>query len=271
MLKLSIVKKVISLSTIPNFLTEINNRIQAISNQIENANKEKNTLLYIENLFFEYGIEKNSLSMEDLLKIPSDSFKEIMEVLGVPDVDMQESLFSKHVEVVKLHDNIVKEHGEIKVAEQYKEAEKWLKHKTAVINSWIRNASNDKITSLNESYEEFRKITDYFRGNELVKPILETEEFNRILALCGFSILEIALIKKEVGIITLELMIPTEVKKAPKDELEKYKTILENKKEIHKEFIPSILTFITEQNLTLELKNLEEQIVYVALQKKDIY
>ncbi len=256
-------------------LNEISKRIEVTSTLITEFEKGKNATLAVENILFKYGITKDDLDIDSLIKIENEDFNQILEEMQAGNILELTQQFLENKEIIKLYYSLQEKHGQVPDATQYYEAKEILNKIVLLIKNHLKKYENEQkehILSLEEVLATYKQTFNKFKGGQLAEPILDLEmmTFHDLLNKCGFDLTNKAAIKKAVGQANYNL---TEKPNLARSEdarlLDKYRVILEKKKERYSSYITAVKSkYLANRNLTI--KNYSELMNRISSENPDM-
>lgn len=255
---------------IQTLLDELTKRITTTSSLITELKNSKNTVLNIENILFKYEINVYPLKIEDLIKISDQDFNTIIEEIGENNLAVLIENFSKNKEIIKLYNKISDTHGNVAEAPQYSEAMADLENSVMLISNYLlkyKKEQKEHIESLDKVIESYEMYLFKFEGGILIEPIFDMISFHDMLNKCGLDVTTKALIKKEVGKLNYNLVINKGVSKNEDEKvLDKYRVILERKKQEYGKELEEVQQIFISKNLFITVDNTLSRIEEIANQ-----
>ena len=256
-------------------LDELTKRITTTTSLITELERNKNAVLAIENILFKYNITEDKLKIDDVVKINDQDYSNILEEMGEEDILKLTETFSKNKEIIKLYREITSTHGNVAEAPQYNQAieetEKIALHISNYLSQY-KNEQKDHISSLEEVLESYNGYLDKFKGGQLNKPIFDMNDFNDMLNKCGFDLSTKSVIKKEVGKLNYSLVINKGISKDEDEKvLDKYRVIVERKKQEYGKSLEEVKEIFLSRNLTINIDNILMRVDEIAKQTEKPY
>ena len=261
------------MGAVQTFLAELDARIQAVSARENRLGNARNTLLELENIFYENAVMKDSMTIYDLIKLPELDLERIVEIIGLPNIESCKGTLRALIQIINLYEGLVPKYGDIPEASQYLVAKEELEQLLALIKIYLEN--NQEL-HLKESSPEAHNMTIYkkyqamFRAGELVTPIFNMNEFNQLLNTMRLTTRVKAELKKAIGQANIKLVVKPKAPKAP-ELLEKYYLVLAKKEAVYADALKVIPELLDKLNLHLRIESAEEQIVKLTETRIEAY
>ena len=244
---------------IQTLLDEISKRISITSSLITELKKKQNMVLLIENTLFKYNLKPNDLNIDNIILLSEDDLKVILNEIGHANIDKEIKSFKKNKDIIKLYQKVTSDSKSKNKPSQYKKAKEELNNLIKSIKDFIKTDENEKIEHieiLENNLSSYKTTQDKFKSGELKEPIFDVLEFNASLNKYGLDTATKVAIKKEIGKQNYNLVM--EPKKSRSDDekaLDKYRIILERKKEEYKEDLEEVKELFLSKNFNINIDN----------------
>lgn len=243
---------------------ELVKRITVTELLITELKNSENAILAIENILFKYNLKASEIKLIDFVNISDEDFSIIIAEIGEQKIAELTENFSRNKEIVKLYKSIIGTHGNVAEAPQYEDALNELNILLLEINNYLSNheqQKNQQVNSLEESVFQIKNTYEIFAGGELKKPIFDMLTFLDLLNNLGFDQETKSEIKKIVGQLNYKLVMEKGLSKSEDEKLlDKYRVILQRKKQEHGKTYNDVQEFISKSKTSINLDNIEKTI-----------
>ena len=256
-------------------LDELSKRTIMTTSLITEFEKNKNSVLAIENVLFKYDISADEIKMEDLIRINDQDFTIVLEEMGEEEIALLTESFSQNKEIIQLYQGIISTHGNITQAPQYNEAVKQINKLTTLITDFLyqyKIEQKNHISSLEKIIESYQEFSNKFTDDELNEPIFDMETFHDMLNKCGLDVGTKSAIKKEIGKLNYDLIINRGLSKNENEKvLDKYRIIIERKKQKYGKPLKEAQDIFLAKKPSITIDNTQMKIDEMANQTKIPY
>lgn len=215
------------------FLEELQKRIDSTALQTIDFENKKNTLLEIDNIILKYGLNKRNISADDLLKIDSVSIDDlylIIDFIYGNNTDEIKDIAIRNINNIRNNGN----HGSYVYLEQI------AGRITQDLSSCLKR-DKEYIDSQREMIELPKRVLELFDNGSLKRPIYDYSDIDKLSL--GLSSKERGELKEELYIESFNL-VAHQMGKDDKLFIDKYASVIKNKKEKYKD-IYDVLTDVS--------------------------
>ncbi len=215
------------------FLEELQKRIDSTALQTIDFENKKNTLLEIDNIILKYGLNKRNISADDLLKIASVSIDDlylIIDFIYGNNTDEIKDIAIRNINNIRNNGN----HGSYVYLEQI------AGRITQDLSSCLKR-DKEYIDSQREMIELPKRVLELFDNGSLKRPIYDYSDIDKLSL--GLSSKERGELKEELYIESFNL-VAHQMGKDDKLFIDKYASVIKNKKEKYKD-IYDVLTDVS--------------------------
>ena len=213
------------------FLNAIQNKIKANECNITDYENKKNQILEIKNALYKYDISDNTITKENLLDFSKEDVSLIFDFLDSEKSEMLIKTYSIYKPLIQTYEKIKAKFSGNFEAPQYNDAIKWMEEMASKItNSVYSSLDSDYITKLKEDNDYLNNFYHLFKGNELVSPVDDFKEVNKLLDKLNLNDEEKYELKKLLGIGNIKLR-SNNYSYVNENIFGKYKAILKGKRE----------------------------------------
>lgn len=206
------------------FLEELQKRIDSTALQTIDFENKKNTLLEIDNIILKYGLNRRNISADDLLKVASakiDDLYLIIDFIYGDNTDEIKDIATRNIHNIKDNGN----HGSYVYLEQI------AGRITQDLSSCLKR-DKEYIDSQKEMIELPKRVLELFDNGSLKRPIYDYSDIDKLSL--GLSSKERGELKEELYIESFNL-VAHQMSKEDKLFIDKYTSVIKNKKEKYKE------------------------------------
>lgn len=206
------------------FLEELQKRIDSTALQTIDFENKKNTLLEIDNIILKYGLNRRNISADDLLKVASaniDDLYLIIDFIYGDNTDEIKDIATRNIHNIKDNGN----HGSYVYLEQI------AGRITQDLSSCLKR-DKEYIDSQKEMIELPKRVLELFDNGSLKRPIYDYSDIDKLSL--GLSSKERGELKEELYIESFNL-VAHQMSKEDKLFIDKYASVIKNKKEKYKE------------------------------------
>lgn len=224
------------------FLEELQKRIDSTALQTLDFENKKNTLLEIDNIILKYGLNKRNISADDLLKISEKSVDDLYLM-----IDFIYGENTDEIKDIAIHNiNNIKNN---KNEGAYVYLGQIANRITQDLSSCLKR-DKEYIDSQREMIELPKRVLDLFNNGNLKSPIFDYSDIDKLSL--GLSSKERGELKEELYIQSFNL-VAHQMSNEDKLFIEKYVSIIKNKKEKYKE-IYDLLEDVSVDSSEVDLK-----------------
>ncbi len=206
------------------FLEELQKRIDSTALQTIDFENKKNTLLEIDNIILKYGLNRRNISADDLLKVASakiDDLYLIIDFIYGNNTDEIKDIATRNINNIRNNGN----HGSYVYLEQI------AGRITQDLSSCLKR-DKEYIDSQREMIELPKRVLELFDNGSLKRPIYDYSDIDKLSL--GLSSKERGELKEELYIESFNL-VAHQMSKEDKLFIDKYTSVIKNKKEKYKE------------------------------------
>ena len=206
------------------FLEELQKRIDSTALQTIDFENKKNTLLEIDNIILKYGLNRRNISADDLLKVAStkiDDLYLIIDFIYGDNTDEIKDIATCNINNIRNNGN----HGSYVYLEQI------AGRITQDLSSCLKR-DKEYIDSQREMIELPKRVLELFDNGSLKRPIYDYSDIDKLSL--GLSSKERGELKEELYIESFNL-VAHQMSKEDKLFIDKYTSVIKNKKEKYKE------------------------------------
>lgn len=236
------------------FLEELQKRIDSTALQTIDFENKKNTLLEIDNIILKYGLNKRNISADDLLKIASVSIDDlylIIDFIYGNNTDEIKDIAIRNINNIRNNGN----HGSYVYLEQI------AGRITQDLSSCLKR-DKEYIDSQREMIELPKRVLELFDNDSLKRPIYDYSDIDKLSL--GLSSKERGELKEELYIESFNL-VAHQMSKDDKLFIDKYESVIKNKKEKYKD-IYDVLT-----DVSVEVSLINQKAKEISRSKKFDY
>lgn len=236
------------------FLEELQKRIDSTALQTIDFENKKNTLLEIDNIILKYGLNKRNISADDLLKIASVSIDDlylIIDFIYGNNTDEIKDIAIRNINNIRNNGN----HGSYVYLEQI------AGRITQDLSSCLKR-DKEYIDSQREMIELPKRVLELFDNGSLKRPIYDYSDIDKLSL--GLSSKERGELKEELYIESFNL-VAHQMSKDDKLFIDKYESVIKNKKEKYKD-IYDVLT-----DVSVEVSLINQKAKEISKDKKFDY
>ena len=219
------------MAVIDTFLNKLQRLINVADSVKTNKAINRNASLEIENVLYANGIT-GEVSYDDLLTLKKNDVRTIFKAMYSEKFESEYNRFMSKRAIIDEFRNISLSHVGAFEPKEYSGAMDYISDFANKLNEFL---SSNKANDVSIGNDLYKKYLNMFRGNKLVVPVTDFDEFDSLLDSMKFSDKESGDIKMFVGLGNIELLLPDD-----KDELtvlNKYEIILKNKYSKYKDTI----------------------------------
>lgn len=219
------------MAVIDTFLNKLQRLINVADSIKTNKAINRNASLEIENVLYANGIT-GEVSYDDLLTLKKNDVRTIFKAMYSEKFESEYNRFMSKRAIIDEFRNISISHVGAFEPKEYSGAMDYISDFANKLNEFL---SSNKANDVSIGNDLYKKYLNMFRGNKLVVPVTDFDEFDSLLDSMKFSDKESGDIKMFVGLGNIELLLPDD-----KDELtvlNKYEIILKNKYSKYKDTI----------------------------------
>ena len=173
---------------IKSFLTELSKKIETVSEQLKDFESKMDKINQVKNMLTLKTLKDiNDITGEDLILLSKEEFLNVLESFKFDDIDEKMKIFFNASVQIKVKHRLISD-GEIEANNNVDSYTKWLDEQVKYIKEYINdfNENNKEYyNSLKISDRLYKKYTEYFKNDKLVKPIYNIEEFNEVIKKSG--------------------------------------------------------------------------------------
>ena len=219
------------MAVIDTFLNKLQRLINVADSVKTNKAINRNASLEIENVLYANEIT-GEVSYDDLLTLKKSDVRTIFKAMYSEKFESEYNRFMSKRAIIDEFRNISLSHVGAFEPKEYSGAMDYISDFANKLNEFL---SSNKANDVSIGNDLYKKYLNMFRGNKLVVPVTDFDEFDSLLDSMKFSAKESGDIKMFVGLGNIELLLPDD-----KDELtvlNKYEIILKNKYSKYKDTI----------------------------------
>lgn len=219
------------MAVIDTFLNKLQRLINVADSVKTNKAINRNACLEIENVLYANGIT-GEVSYDNLLTLKKSDVRTIFKAMYSEKFESEYNRFMSKRAIIDEFRNISLSHVGAFEPKEYSGAMDYISDFANKLNEFL---SSNKANDVSIGNDLYKKYLNMFRGNKLVVPVTDFDEFDSLLDSMKFSDKESGDIKMFVGLGNIELLLPDD-----KDELtvlNKYEIILKNKYSKYKDTI----------------------------------
>lgn len=222
------------------FLEELQKRIDSTALQTLDFENKKNMLLEIDNIILKYNLNKRNITGEDLIRIANDSLDDLYTMIdfiyGEETKEVKEATL-KNINTIKLFN----EESDIAASNSVLYMSQIALRITQDLASCLKR-DREYIDSQKEIIELPKRVLAMFDGETLKTPIFDYGDIDKLSL--GLSSGERGKLKEELYIQSFDL-VAHQMSKEDKQFLDKYGSIIKNKKAKYKDIYDKVSTEIT--------------------------
>lgn len=219
------------MAVIDTFLNKLQRLINVADSVKTNKAINRNASLEIENVLYANGIT-GEVSYDDLLTLKKSDVRTIFKAMYSEKFESEYNRFMSKRAIIDEFRNISLSHVGAFEPKEYSGAMDYITDFANKLNEFLSSNKADDNFIGNDLY---KKYFNMFRGNKLVVPVTDFDEFDSLLDSMKFSDKESGDIKMFVGLGNIELLLPDD--KNELTVLNKYEIILKNKYSKYKDTI----------------------------------
>lgn len=219
------------MAVIDTFLNKLQRLINVADSVKTNKAINRNASLEIENVLYANGIT-GEVSYDDLLTLKKSDVRTIFKAMYSEKFESEYNRFMSKRAIIDEFRNISLSHVGAFEPKEYSGAMDYITDFANKLNEFLSSNKADDNFIGNDLY---KKYLNMFRGNKLVVPVTDFDEFDSLLDSMKFSDKESGDIKMFVGLGNIELLLPDD--KNELAVLNKYEIILKNKYSKYKDTI----------------------------------
>lgn len=219
------------MAVIDTFLNKLQRLINVADSVKTNKAINRNASLEIENVLYANGIT-GEVSYDDLLTLKKSDVRTIFKAMYSEKFESEYNRFMSKRAIIDEFRNISLSHVGAFEPKEYSGAMDYITDFANKLNEFLSSNKADDNFIGNDLY---KKYFNMFRGNKLVIPVTDFDEFDSLLDSMKFSDKESGDIKMFVGLGNIELLLPDD--KNELTVLNKYEIILKNKYSKYKDTI----------------------------------
>lgn len=219
------------MAVIDTFLNKLQRLINVADSVKTNKAINRNASLEIENVLYANGIT-GEVSYDDLLTLKKSDVRTIFKAMYSEKFESEYNRFMSKRAIIDEFRNISLSHVGAFEPKEYSGAMDYITDFANKLNEFLSSNKADDNFIGNDLY---KKYLNMFRGNKLVVPVTDFDEFDSLLDSMKFSDKESGDIKMFVGLGNIELLLPDD--KNELTVLNKYEIILKNKYSKYKDTI----------------------------------
>ncbi len=252
------------------FLEELQKRIDSTALQTIDFENKKNTLLEIDNIILKYGLNRRNISADDLLKVASAKIEDlylIIDFIYGDNTDEIKDIATRNIHNIKDNGN----HGSYVYLEQI------AGRITQDLSSCLKR-DKEYIDSQKEMIELPKRVLELFDNGSLKRPIYDYSDIDKLSL--GLSSKERGELKEELYIESFNL-VAHQMSKEDKLFIDKYTSVIKNKKEKYKEVYDALgdvnidVSLVSEKAKAASLDgkfdyNDVRQVLFVKVLEKDL-
>lgn len=180
---------------VKTFVSELSKRIEMLNSQIVIFEEKVSQVKSIEDIIKKATLkEVSAINGDDLALISEENYKRITEIVNFNDNEDNLNKFIMHAVTNKLYAKLLLD-GKVddELEKKSENAKNWLEEQANSIKEFIvefKLSNENYLKSLKQSDNLYKKYLEYFSNDELVKPIINIEEFNDVLTKCGLIMSE---------------------------------------------------------------------------------
>lgn len=219
------------MAVIDTFLNKLQRLINVADSVKTNKAINRNACLEIENVLYANGIT-GEVSYDNLLTLKKSDVRTIFKAMYSEKFESEYNRFMSKRAIIDEFRNISLSHVGAFEPKEYSGAMDYISDFANKLNEFL---SSNKANDVSIGNDLYKKYLNMFRGDKLVVPVTDFDEFDSLLDSMKFSDKESGDIKMFVGLGNIELLLPDD-----KDELtvlNKYEIILKNKYSKYKDTI----------------------------------
>ena len=219
------------------FLEELQKRIDSTALQTIDFENKKNTLLEIDNILLKYGLNKKNITAEDLISVASASFSDfnlIIDFIYGEDTDNIKDIALRNIDNYKNKND----------ADSFIYFEQIAGRITQDLSSCLKR-DKEYIDSQREMIELPKRVLELFDNGSLKSPIFDYSDIDKLSL--GLSSKERGELKEELYIESFNL-VAHQMSKEDKVFIDKYASIIKNKKDKYKDVYDALRDITTEKD-----------------------
>ena len=208
---------------INSFLTELSKKIDTVDEQLKEFECKMAKINDVKNMLTLKTLKDiDELVGEDLILLEKEEFEKILNAFNFDNKEEKMKIFFKASVSIKVYQRLISD-GEIEVdnKETIDSYIKWLNDQSNYIKEYIKDFNDNNkeyYNSLKLSDNLYKKYLGYFKGDKLIKPIYDIEEFNELLKKSGVIASEKWQILKYIGEKNMSFIKNNEVTKEENNE-----------------------------------------------------
>ena len=208
---------------INSFLTELSKKIDTVDEQLKEFESKMAKINDVKNMLTLKTLKDiDELVGEDLILLEKEEFENILNAFNFDNKEEKMKIFFKASVSIKVYQRLISD-GEIEVdnKETIDSYIKWLNDQSNYIKEYIKDFNDNNkeyYNSLKLSDNLYKKYLGYFKGDKLIKPIYDIEEFNELLKKSGVIASEKWQILKYIGEKNMSFIKNNEVTKEENNE-----------------------------------------------------
>ena len=208
---------------INSFLTELSKKIDTVDEQLKEFESKMAKINDVKNMLTLKTLKDiDELVGEDLILLEKEEFEKILNAFNFDNKEDKMKIFFKASVSIKVYQRLISD-GEIEVdnKETIDSYIKWLNDQSNYIKEYIKDFNDNNkeyYNSLKLSDNLYKKYLGYFKGDKLIKPIYDIEEFNELLKKSGVIASEKWQILKYIGEKNMSFIKNNEVTKEENNE-----------------------------------------------------
>lgn len=188
---------------INSFITELSKKIETVEAQLKEFESKMEKINSVEKILTLKTLKDiDSLTGRDLVLLDKDDFAQIITVFNFEEAEEKMKKFFDASVAIKLEQKLAAEYNEEMDNSKIEVHISWLDEQLNYIKEYIEdfNENNKEYyNNLKASDILYKKYLNFFKGNKLIKPIYDIEEFNEVIKKSGIISSEKWQLLKYVG------------------------------------------------------------------------
>ena len=201
---------------INSFLIELNKKIDTVDLQLKDFETKTNKINELKQTITRKTLKDiDNIQGSDLILLNEEEFNNLINIFDFDDKKNKIKCFSLANSKIMDYQRLINEENQTDKDEVLSYT-KWLDEQASMIKECINDFNNnnkDYYNNLKSSEKLYKKYINYFKDNNLIKPIYDIDEFNEFLKKSGIITSEKWKILKYIGEKNMSLMEKEKIEK----------------------------------------------------------